>query len=83
MGNGVLAVPAGGVVIAGGGDNDGSHDGGDVEVWPCEHFVEDSICSEVVANSLHTILHGDSTLVVDGFRLITIVVGLNDKPSSI
>lgn len=79
-GRGVLAVPASGVVVSGGGDDDCSHDSGDVEVGPGEHLVEDSLSSEVVSNSLHAVFHGDPALVVDGFGLVAIVVGLNDEP---
>lgn len=70
-------------MVSGGGNYDCSHDGGDVEVRPGEHLVEDSLCSEVVSDGLDTVFHGDPALVVDGFGLIAIVVGLDDEPGLI
>jgi hypothetical protein len=62
-------------------DYHGSHNGGNVEVRPCEHFTKDYIDVEVISYALYSVFHRDSSLVIDGLRLISIVVGLDKEPS--
>lgn len=77
LGNRVLSIPSSDILIALAGHHDSSHDGADVEVGPCEHFVHDGVHCEVLSSFLHSFFHWDSPLVIDRFWLISIIVGLH------
>ena len=69
-------------MVSGGRHHDGGHDGGDVECRPFEHeLVQEGLLGEVlVASFAHSLLHGDSSGIVERVRLVSVVVGLNQKP---
>lgn len=81
LGNRVQAVPGSCIMVSSCWDYHGSHDGGDVEVRPCEHFTESYVNVEVVSYILYSVFHRDSSLVIDGFRFVSVVVGLDKEPS--
>jgi len=72
-------------VVCCGRDDDGAHDGGDVEGGPLEHeLVEHHLLAEaLISPLLQLVLHGDAAGIVDGLWLVSVVVGLNQKPSGI
>ena len=74
------AVPGSDVVIPRGRHQDGSHNGADVEVGPCEHLLHNGVNGELVAVLSHSLLHGDSSLVVDWLSVVSVVVGLHEEP---
>ena len=83
MGGGILSVPNGGIVVCCGRDDDGAHDGGDVEGGPLEHeILEHHLLAEaLISPLLKLVLHGDAAGIVDGLWLVSVVVGLDQKPS--
>jgi len=65
-------------------NNYGGHDGGNVKCWPSEHLVKNCINCKVSLTMLcHSLFHGESTLIIDGLRLISIIICLNQEPSCI
>ena len=53
-----------------------------VEGWPLEHSLEKSILSKILVSSLSQLfLHWNSPWVMNGVRLISIIVSLNQKPN--
>ena len=84
FGFGVLSVPNRAIFVIGAGRHYCSHDGGDVEVGPGEHLLQDHIVVEVLlADLLDSPLHGDSALVMDGLGLVPVVVCLHQEPGLI
>ncbi len=60
-----------------GWDHDCGHYGRDVEVRPGEHLVQNCVNCEVVSVISHSLLHWDSSLIIDRLDIISIIVGLN------
>jgi hypothetical protein len=69
------------VVLA--GHHNSSHDGRNVEVRPFKHLSHHGIDCEILTSVMDPLLHWNSPLVVNGFRLVTIIVGLDQEPSLI
>lgn len=82
---GIVSVPNSGIVVSCGRHDDGAHDGGDVEGRPLEHeIIEHHLLAETpISPLLQPVLNGNAPRVVDGLRLVPVVVGLDQKPSGI
>ena len=80
--NGIFSIPDSSIMISVGGDHNGSHDSSNVEGGPLEHeMVEKSLLIKVeVSSFFHFLFNWDSSWVVKRVGLISIVVGLNQKP---
>jgi len=78
----VVRVPYGCVVIACSRNHYCSHDSGDIECWPLGHIVlkQDFFGEAGLALLSNAILHCNSSWVMNGVWLISIRVGLNQKP---
>lgn len=72
-------------MVSCGRHDDGAHDGGDVEGRPLEHeIIEHHLLAETpISPLLQPVLNGNAPRVVDGLRLVPVVVGLDQKPSGI
>lgn len=83
--SGIGPIPNSGVPISVGRHHNGSHDGGDVEGGPLRHegIEKHLLAHALVASLLHFVLHRDASWVMHWVGLVTIVVGLNQKPSGI
>ena len=64
--------------------HNGSHDSCNVESWPLEHeAVQKSLLCEVsISSFLHLFFNWDSSGIMDWLRLVSVIVGLNQKPLS-
>ena len=78
---GVLSVPGSAIFIVCSWSHDCGHDGSNVEIGPGEHLFQDHVIVEfVLTYLLDSFLHGNSSLVVNWFWLVSVVVGLNKEP---
>lgn len=86
MGSRVVSVPDSGIVVVVAGDDDCTHDGGDVEGGPLgNELVQHHLLSQSLIASplLQLVLDGDTTRIVDGLGHISVVVGLDQEPGGI
>lgn len=76
---GVGSIPNSGVPVSSGRHHDGSHDGGDVEGRPLRHeAIEQHLLTHpLISALLHLVLHWNTSWVVNGIRLVTVIIGLN------
>lgn len=69
-------------MISGSWDHNSSHNGSNVEGRPDGHeFLDQVLFLEVgIASLVHSFLHWDSTGVVEGIWVVSVVVCLDDEP---
>lgn len=79
----VNSVPSCHVMVVFGWHHHCSHDSSNVEVRPGEHLMQHCVNCEIVAVISHSLLHWDSSLVIDRLDVVSIIVGLNKEPSII
>ena len=65
-----------------GWDHDCGHDGSDVEGGPDEHeFIEESLFFQMnVSSFLYSVLNWDSSGIVHGVRVVSVIIGLDQIP---
>ena len=63
--------------------NNRSHDCSDVEVRPSRHLLHHCIYSKFISVCFHSLLHRPSSSINYWLLLVSIVIGLDQKPSSI
>jgi hypothetical protein len=77
----VVAIPHGCVGVSSSWDQNVSEDSGDVEGRPLEHsFQQLGLIEVFVSPFFNFFLHRDSSGIMDGVRLVSIVVGLDQEP---
>ena len=81
--NRVNTIPGCHILVVDSWSHDCCHDGGDVEIWPSEHFLQNGISCEVLPIFSDSPFHWNSSLIIDWLMLVSVVVGLDKEPSLI
>ena len=78
----IISIPNSGIIEVAFWNHDNTENGGNIESWPlANHFVEHRFFIKIFISTIFQFyLYWNSPDVPDGLRLISIVVGLNQKP---
>ncbi len=81
--NWIISVPDGGIIKVAFGDHDNTENGGDIESGPLtDHLVEHWFFIKIFISPIFELhLYWHSPDIPDGLRLVSVVVGLDQKPS--